>query len=121
MDDKLQKALEFSNYRISLFNIKENVKIKTDTLLTHSINGGIFKSSPTLITFVKLLIDSGKTSAILTDNNINPIKIDNLQEFYDEIFSKYFEANDFYHNEYENLKKSRSVKQQYAEIFEDDK
>ena len=67
MTSKLNKALEFSNYRITL-NIQHNaLKSKVQTLLNYSINGGTFEISQMLISFVKTLIDQGHDTAVLLD------------------------------------------------------
>jgi hypothetical protein len=118
MDDKLQKALVFSYYRVSLFNQKENIKLKMETMLVFAINGGIFKVSSDLITFVKSIIDLGYETVVLIDSNGNPIEITDLPTFLKDITSKYFEATNFYHAEYSKLKKARSVKDQFSDIFE---
>ena len=78
-------------------------------MLMHAYNGGIFKISQELISFVRLMIDQGKTRVVLVDQNGNPIEITDTQEFFDEIFSKYFEATNYYHTEYSKLRSARSV------------
>lgn len=118
MDERLEKALEFSNYRISLFQRKEDLKLNMANMLTHANNGGIFKIDPTLICFVKQLVDKKKTRAVLIDSNENPIELTDLKDFYDEIFNKYFEATNLYHIEYSKLKSSRTVSSLYDFIEE---
>jgi hypothetical protein len=113
MDERLEKALEFSKYRIALVNRKEDLKIKVNNMLTYAHNGGIFKASQELISFVKLLIDANKTTVVIVDTNGNPIEILNLQEFFDELLSKYFEATNYYHIEYKKLRSARSVNSIY--------
>jgi hypothetical protein len=119
MDERLKKALEFSNYRISLFQRKEDLKLNMANMLTHASNGGIFKINPALICFVKTVIDKGKTRVVLIDSNENPIEITNTQDFYDAIFNKYFEATNLYHTEYSKLKSSRTVSSLYEFIEEE--
>jgi hypothetical protein len=109
MDERLQKALDFSKYRIALFNRKEDLKIKVNNMLIHAHNGGIFKASQELISFVKLLIDAGKTTVVLIDVNGNPIQILDTQVFFNDILSKYFEATNYYHVEYTKIRSARSV------------
>ena len=118
MDDRLKKALEFSNYRISLFQRKEDLKLNMANMLTHANNGGIFKIDPTLICFVKQLVDKKKIRAVLIDSNENPIEVTDLKEFYNVIFNKYFEATNLYHIEYSKLKSSRTVSSLYDFIEE---
>lgn len=119
MDDRLKKALEFSNYRISLFNRKEDIKVKVNGILTHSHNGGIFKITIELIAFVKLLVDAQSTDIVLIDRNNNPIEILDIRKFYDDIFSKYFEATNYYNVEYTKLKQARTVSSIYDFVEEE--
>jgi hypothetical protein len=113
MDDRLQKALDYSKYRISLFNRKEDLKVKLNTMLTHACNGGIFKIDRELINFVELLQRQGRDHVVLIDKNQNPIHITDISRFLDDIFSRYFEATNLYHSEYSKLKAARSVRSIY--------
>lgn len=117
MDDRLSKALEFSNFRISLFNKKENIRLKMDSMCSYAVNGGIFKADPQTITFVKLVLDSGRDQVVLLDINGNPIEITDIKLLYEELTSRYFQATNFYHVEYDKIKKARSVKSLFSEIF----
>jgi len=108
MAAKLQTALEFSNYRQTLNNQKEVLKAKTESLLSYSINGGTFTIDRELITFVKVLIDDKHTDAVLLDIYNHPIAVD-LQNFYSEIMSRYFEVTNDYYVEYEKIRKARKV------------
>lgn len=120
MDDRLQKALDFSNYRITLFLQKENIKVKVDSLLTYAINGGIFKANIELITFVNLIKSQGHTSVVLIDKNNNPVEITDLETFQSDLLSRYFEATNFYYSEYTKLRKTRSVKENFDDIVSED-
>jgi hypothetical protein len=113
MDERLQKALDFSNYRIALFNRKEDLKIKVNNMLTHACNGGVFRITQELITFVKLLLDQQRTRVVLIDENGNPVEITDISVFFDDIFGKYFEATNLYHSEYAKLRSARTVKSIY--------
>lgn len=119
MDERLKKALEFSNYRISLFQKKEDLKLNMSNMLTYASNGGIFKIDQSLICFVKAIIDQDKQRIVLIDSNENPIIITNIKEFYDEIFNRYFEATNLYHSEYTILKTSRTVGSLYDFVEEE--
>jgi len=116
MDERLEKALEFSKYRIGLVNRKEDLKLKVNNMLVYSYNGGIFKVSQSLINFVKLLLEQDRDKVVLIDENGNPIEVTDLQTFLDDIFSKYFEATNYYHTEYSKLRTARSVKSIYEFI-----
>jgi hypothetical protein len=109
MTSKLTKALEFANYRLTL-NVQHNaLRSKVQTLLSYSTNGGTFEISQMLISFVQTLITQGHTKAVLLDVYNNPIEIVGLDDFLDEILSRYFEATNEYHAEYSKIKKSRKV------------
>lgn len=110
MKEEFKKALDFSNYRQTFSVQRKNLKEKIEAKLTYGFNGGIFKVDRTLLTFVQTLIDGGRTSGVvLLDVNDNPILVENLEDFKDEIFDRYFTATLEYHEEYQKLKKSRSV------------
>ena len=113
MDERLEKALEFSRYRISLFNRKEDLKVRLRTMLLHATDGGIFSINPQLITFVEMLVSKGRTQAVLLDDNGNPIEITDLARFADDIISKYFESTNLYYDEYAKLRSARTVKSIY--------
>jgi hypothetical protein len=108
MSTRLTKALEFANYRTTLNNQQSQLKAKTQSLLSYSINGGTFTIDLTLITFCKHLIDDGQTDVVLLDIYNNPIKV-NVETFYEEIYSRYFEVTNDYYVEYEKLRKARKV------------
>lgn len=105
----LTKALEFANYRVTLNAQLAALKAKTENLLSYSINGGTFTIDRELICFVLACIDTGAEEVVLLDSYKNPIKITDLKEFYDEIFSRYYEVTNEYHMEYERIKKARKV------------
>lgn len=108
MSAKLTKALEFANYRVTLNNQHDALKAKAESLLSYSINGGTFTIDRTLITFSKMLIDSGETDVVLLDIYNNPIMVE-LKPFLEELMSRYYEATNDYYTEYEKLRKARKV------------
>jgi hypothetical protein len=110
MEEQFKKALEFSNYRQTFSIQKKILKEKIDARLTYGVNGGIFKIDRSLLTFVQMFIDQGRTNNVpLIDVNDNPIMIENLEEFRDEIVDRYYDTVLEYYTEYQNLKKNRSV------------
>ena len=110
MEEQLKKALEFSNYRQTFSIQRKTLKEKIEAKLTYGISGGIFKIDRSLITFVQMLIDQGRTSGVpLIDSNENPILIDDLVKFRDEILDRYFTSTLEYYTQYQEIKKSRSV------------
>lgn len=110
MDAQLKQALDFANYRQAFSIQKRTLKEKIESKLTYGYNGGIFKIDQTLIVFVQMLLDQGRVNGVpLLDANDNPIMIDDLQAFRDEIVDRYFTTTLEYYEQCEKLKKSRTV------------
>ena len=110
MQDEYKKALDFSNYRQTFSIQRKTLKEKIDAKLTYGAAGGIFKIDRSLITFVELLIQKDrKTGVVILDTNENPILIEDLEKFRDEILDRYFTASNEYYQQFQDLKKSRSV------------
>ena len=110
MEERLKKALDFSNYQHTLTVQKKLLKEKIDAKLTYGYNGGIFKIDRSLITFVQMLLDQDRKDNIpILDLNENPILIKNLEDFKTEILDRYFSSVYEYYESYEQIKKSRSV------------
>jgi hypothetical protein len=110
MDERLLKALDFSNYMVVLNNQKKALleKFKTDIIFYKF--GATFTLSKELITFVKTLIDyKTDTDVVLVDDNGFPVMIPNLQEFLDEIMNQYFSSTNQYFADYQMLKSKRTV------------
>ena len=110
MDERLKKALDFSNYMVTLNNQKRILKEKYLESRIHYFNGGQFSVTRELLTFVGQLCDKGDTTNIpIIDDNDVPIKIADLDEFFDDIMDIYFKASNEYHQEYEKIRSKRKV------------
>lgn len=109
LDERLEKALESAKYRVTLFNQKENCKLKFKQALTFSKNGGIFSVDSVLISFVNTLIQRSQSEAILIDTHGNPIAIDNLELFLDDITDRYYQATNDYLIEFKKIQSSRKT------------
>ena len=106
---RLKKALDFSN-TMKTFNLnKNNLKVKTQNLLSYSTAGGSFTVDQSLISFMNFVVSSGKTEISLLDKNNVPIHIDDTEKFLDEVSSLYFEVVNDYYNEYQQLRSSRKI------------
>lgn len=110
MDERIEKAISYSNYKLSIQNQRENLKTKLTEQLVYATGGGLFDINQELISFVSTLA-SKTDSAVLLDKNKTPVMIENLSDFLDEILSRYMDASNSYLQEYEKLRKARSVKQ----------
>lgn len=110
MNETFQKALEFSKYKQTLAVQRQELKEKIESKLTYGFNGGLFKIDRNLLTFVEILVNKERTeNIVLLDSNENPILIENLEDFREEIFDRYFTSTLEYYNNYKDLSKKRSV------------
>ena len=109
MDERLKKALDFSNYMVTLNNQKRVLKEKFLESRIYYFNGGQFTVTQELVSFCQSLVALEQDNTILIDDNGLPIGIYDLKSFLDEIVTKYFEAANEYLFEYNKLKKNRTV------------
>ena len=109
MDERLEKALKFAEYRTTLNNQIAQLKHRSEVELLHSANGGTFPITMELINFVKLLISSKKKEAVLLDKNDTPILVTDLKAFYDIIFKRYHEVTMDMHEQFMKIRKARKV------------
>jgi hypothetical protein len=110
MQEQYKKALDFSKYRQTFSIQRKTLKEKIDAKLTYGFNGGIFKIDRTLLNFVEMLIYKDRSeNVVLLDSNETPILIEDLVTFREEVFDRYFSATFEYHEEYQKIKKARSV------------
>lgn len=109
MDERLQKALEFSNYTLTLNNQKKNIKNRVAQLQTVHYNGGVFKADSATIAMVQALIEIDNQDSVMVDTKENPIRINRLREFREKLLSAYNSAMTEYEIEYDKLKKARNI------------
>lgn len=110
MDERLEKALNFSNYMVTLNNQKRVLREKFKENTVYYFNGGQFTVTKELITFVNMLVERDNTEdVVLIDDNETPILVADLEDFLSDIISTYFTASNAYHAEYKILTKKRSV------------
>jgi len=86
MDERLEKALNFSNHMVTVNNHKRLLKEKYQEDLLYFYKGSQFTVTRELMTFVFNLINLSQNDVVLTDDNDIPALVDNLTEFYDDIF-----------------------------------
>ena len=110
LDTRLEDAISQANYRLTLNNQRANLRAKLNQSLIYAFNGGIFTISQELISFVTALISSNRESAVLLDKNANPILVDDLTSFRDNILDRYAEVTNQYLLDMKALSKARSTK-----------
>ena len=109
MDERLEKALDISNYMVTLNNQKRLLKEQYQENLVYYYSGGQFTITQELISFCESLLSMSQTGTILIDDNSLPIEVDDLKSFAMDLYSNYFEAANKYLVEYNKLKVNRSV------------
>lgn len=110
MDERLEKALDFSNYMVTLNNQKRVIKEKYYEDLVYFFNGSQFIVTKELINFVGFMIERDNTEdVVIIDDNETPTMISNLNKFYEEIVDVYFSASNDYYKSYNELKTKRRI------------
>jgi hypothetical protein len=110
MDERLEQALEFSNYALTINNQKRNIRNRVAQLQIVHYVGGVFLADHTTISFVKTLIDMKHTKFIIIDNKNNPITVKNIKELLEKLIEAYISATTEFDIENEKLKKARNIK-----------
>ena len=110
MEERLEKALEFANYKQTLNNQIQKLKTRAEGMLVIAKNGGSFTIDRELISFLNYLNANKITEAPLLDDNNNPVLISDVPEFLKEVTRRYFEVTGDYLKEYQEIRKSRNVK-----------
>lgn len=110
MDERLEKALEFANYRSTLSNQKRNIRTRMQVLQTVHYKSGSFLADERTISFVGALLFNKQESAIVIDTKDNPIEIDDLAAFNDVLVSAFNEASNEYKVQMDKIKRARNIK-----------
>lgn len=110
MEERLEKALEFANYKQTLNNQIQKLKTRAEGMLIIAKNGGSFTIDRNLISFLNYLVSNKINEAPLIDDNKNPVLITDIPDFLKEVTRRYFEVSTDYLKEYQELRKSRNVK-----------
>jgi len=118
MDERLQKALDFSNYMVTYNNQKRTLEEKYNQELLYYHVGSQFTVTRELINFCYTLIATDNTETILVDDNSVPVQISDLEEFHSNILNVYFTASNEYYNEFIALKTKRSTAKLVDQINE---
>ena len=106
-DLRLEKALEFANYRSTLSVQQKQLREQCEARLNFAFNGGLFKIDQNLISFVGNFLKEDKKSMVILDSNQTPIDLEDLQKFYEDINTRWFEAVNDYHRQYQEVSTKR--------------
>jgi hypothetical protein len=109
MDERLTKALEFSNFLETQNNQKRIFLAQYKDNLIHYTHGHKFTVTPELISFCQSLIALQLTDIWLIDDNDIPFNVTNLEDFTRELVGVYIVAARKYGYQYKTIKQNRSV------------
>jgi hypothetical protein len=110
MDERLEKALAFSNYRITIENKRIALKRRFAAMLVVHNNNGMFLADAATISFVATLLEAGHTDSVLIDQKDAPIEVTDLPTFKAELIDVYYKATNEYASEMKKLSTARNVK-----------
>lgn len=110
MDTRLEKALEFSNYRRTIETQRKTLKTRVDTMLNINYQNSIFKANAETINFAKTLVDLGNTEGIMMDAKGNPVEISDLNKFLETLVDTYNGAMNEYLAGYSKIQKARDIR-----------
>ena len=109
MDERLKKALEFSNFMVTLDNQLRNLREKFNQDAIYYHNGGQFTVTKELISFCDTMVDKNQKTIVLVDDNEMPVQIEDLEIFVDNLVDNYVQSSNSFLNDYNILRKKRSV------------
>jgi hypothetical protein len=110
MDERIEKAFGVANYMSTLSNQRRILLEEYTQQLLYYINGATFKINLELINFTKVVLDLGYDSDVaFIDSNNFPVVISDVQKFFNEITSIYFESTNNYATKYAELKSKRKI------------
>lgn len=110
MDERLEKAFGVANYMATLSNQRRIISEEFKQKLIHYENGGTFEINPTLINFVKSVIDLEYMHDVpFIDSNGFPIVVPDVKKFFDEILLQYMTSLNEYSIKFAELKSKRKL------------
>ena len=110
MDTRLQEALDFSNYRLTLSTQLENLKTKLQNDLLVTYQNAVFIASKENILFCNHLIQEDVKQFPFEDINGRPVMIDDIEKFESLLDTIHKRAITEYYNEYTTISKARNIK-----------
>lgn len=110
MDERLEKALDYSNFRTILSTRQENLKLLMNNKLMLPYENGLFKIDQQLISFIGTLLNANEKEFIFIDVNDIPILIKDIGDFYHLAIEKYKKTLEQYYQSYQKLNEAREIR-----------
>jgi hypothetical protein len=109
MDTRLNDALAFANYRLTLQVQRQNIEARINAALLFSFQSAIFKATPELLTYVDFAMRSDNETVFVEDQSSNVIEINDIAGFLVIVFDTYQSALKQKQQEQHRLKSARST------------
>lgn len=109
MDTRLNDALAFANYRLTLQVQRQNIEARINAALLFSFQSAIFKATPELLTYVDFAMRSDNETVFVEDQSSNVIEIIDIAGFLVIAFDTYQSALQLKQQEQHRLKLARST------------
>jgi hypothetical protein len=108
MDNRLNDALAFANYRLTLQIQRQNIEARVAAASLLSYQGSIFKTTLELIAFVGMRTVRSEV-LLIEDNNNNVVTIVDNNDFLNALIKTYDSAMKLKQEEQQRLKSARST------------
>lgn len=105
--DEIARLITTADRRALYVNQVEHAKERYRALNILAWDGHIFELTPNFVTYVLLQFMSNQHDGqpvILLDKNDEPVMVDNIEQFVDEMQEKHTEALNDYHDTYQRLR-----------------
>jgi hypothetical protein len=109
MDNRLNDALAFANYRLTLQVQRQNIEARVNSALLFSFQNAIFKATPELISYFDCAMRLGSKTVFIEDQSSNVIEITDTGNFMQLAFETYQSALQLKQQEQHRLKSARST------------
>ena len=110
MTTNLDKAFELANLMTVVANQKRALKEEFEQATLYFYNGGTFTADRLLISFLFAIKTTTQSNMfVVIDDNGNPIQIEDLNKFFDDIVNLYAQSSNAYLTGYQTIKTHRSI------------
>ena len=109
MDDRLNNALAFANYRLTLQVQRQNIDARVAAALLFSHQNAIFKATTSLVAFADYKVRNPDAPMYVDDQSGNTIKIESPADFLKQVSETYDSAMSLKQAEQQKLKAARTT------------